>query len=541
MKAIRSLIANFSCLFIVASALAGGSAAHAAPDDHTCKELMNLTLSASQIGLPSGGASVTSAQIETVGGSAGEACVVLGKIGPVNPAAPPISFEVNLPMHWNHRAVQIGGGGFDGFLVTGRTANFIPKAHDPLANGYVTFGSDSGHRGGDGSPMTAVADASFADTPEALNNFAGAQIKKTHDVAMALIQRFYGARPQHMYFYGNSEGGREGLIAAQRYGADYDGVVAIHPAYNFVRLQLGGLTVGKVLYGAPGAWLSPDDTRLIAKAALNTCDALDGLKDGVISNVAACRAAFDVGTLQCNAAHSNAPCLTPAQVQAARAIASTANIGIKVDGVTTFSGWPLLEGAFSTPGFFGLGLTPAPATPPNRGDAFIYVMADQGVKHFFEHDPNANGLTFDPATHADTIRTVAKQLDAVSTDLNTFTRHGGKLLLMHGTVDMAITPGNSVEYYHALQKHYAATLKRFARFYLAPGFGHGDGAFQVDWNSLSTLDAWVSKGEAPKAQVISDRSPDHQGRTRPLCEYPLWPRYKGSGNPDEARSFACVR
>jgi len=113
--------------------------------------------------------------------------------------------------------------------------------------------------------------------------------------------------------------------------------------------------------------------------------------------------------------------------------------------------------------------------------------------------------------------------------------------LMHGTIDMAIPPGNSVDYFQALRARYGDRLAGFARFYLAPGFGHVDGAFQVNWDSLATLDDWVSRGRAPGPQVVVDASPAHAGRTRPLCEYPLWPRYKGAGDPDAASSFACVK
>lgn len=524
----------------LAAMLCGGGAM-AAPSAATCVALAGVTFAPERIGLPTGGAAVTSARLESVGGSAGEACILLGRIAPVDRTAPPITFELNLPTRWNHRAVQLGGGGFDGFLVTGRLVMLLPKDKDPLPNGYATFGSDSGHRAGDGTPMTAVADAAFAENPEALDNFAGAQVKKTHDVALALIRRYYGASPAHVYFYGNSEGGREGLVAAQRYGGDYDGVVSIHPAYNFVRLQLGGLTVGKAIYSTPGAWLSPADTALIAKAALERCDGLDGLADGVIANLAACRAVFDAGSLLCNPAASAAPCLTLAQVRAVRAIAAPSDIGAQIDGTNTFPGWPVLEGAFSTPGLAGFGHSPSPSTPPNLGDAFIYVMADQGVKHFFVHDPTATGLTFDPAAHAEAMRAVAAKLDAVSSDLDAFTRHGGKLLMMHGTIDMAIPPGNSIDYFLALRTRYGARLPGFARFYLAAGFGHVDGAFQVNWDSLAALDAWVGAGRAPGPQIVADASPAHAGRTRPLCEYPLWPRYKGAGNPDAAASFDCVK
>jgi hypothetical protein len=180
----------------------------------------------------------------------GEFCKILGAIHPLDIAAPDITFEVNLPTGWNGKALHYGGGGYDGTLITGlaKTRCSKPGVATPLMRGYVTFGSDSGHQ----SP--SVADGSFAMNAEALANFGGDQLKKTHDVALDLVMRRYGGKPERIYFFGNSQGGHEGFLVIQRWPQDYDGVVSIHPVYDFTPLQLDGNALSRALYNPADGW-----------------------------------------------------------------------------------------------------------------------------------------------------------------------------------------------------------------------------------------------------------------------------------------------
>jgi hypothetical protein len=220
-----------------------------------CEELVGWKLAATAIGLPTRGASVETASLSAANDPNGKYCKVNGAIHSVDASAQPIRFQINLPGDWNEKAVHAGGGGYDGTLVDALRVSFAGERDErPVAAGYATFGSDSGHQS---SGFTDPAPAKFALNDEELANFGGAQLKKTHDVAREAIRRYYGASPKRVYFYGSSQGGHEGLIVAQRWPKDYDGVVAIHPAYNFTALQLSGLHVGKVLYRSPGAWLAP--------------------------------------------------------------------------------------------------------------------------------------------------------------------------------------------------------------------------------------------------------------------------------------------
>jgi feruloyl esterase len=529
----ESLIA---AAFAVAAAAA--LAPHAARADaaaaRRCERLAGLEIGATAIGLPTSGAVIVQASLTGADDASGENCKIFGAIRPLDARAPDIRFLVNIPVAWNGKALHLGGGGYDGAIVDG-SARFLPEGvAQPLRQGYATFGSDSGHQG-------TVADASFATNDEALANFGGGQLKKTHDVAVDLIKRFAGRAPHRMYFEGNSQGGHEGFLVLQRWPKDYDGVVAIHPVYNITALQLDGVHLGQALYGRPGAWLSPSKTKTIYDAVMKACDALDGAQDRVIANVAGCRAAFDVQSLRCpNGADGGDACLSDVQLGAVRAFDSEYRLGFELmDGVDRFARWPLLEGG-STAAFFNLGQSPTASNPPSPSDAFAYVMGDQMVRHMALRDPKVDTLAFDAAQHVPRLQRVSRILDANSVQLEPFRDRGGKLLLLHGTADMAVPPQNTIDYWQRLVAHFGdAPLRAFARFYVVPGFGHGDGPFVATWDWLGALDAWVEQGRSPENLVTTDAAPATAGRTRPLCDYPAWPKYRGAGDVNAATSFAC--
>ena len=243
-----------------------GSAAQAIPlgskPEEACAALVRADFAASKIDLPSGPAAIDSAVIvAAVAFAVAEKaptpaaritpatpsfCKVLGHIKPIDPTAPNISFQINLPFDWNGRSVQYGGGGFNGMLVTGLG---LPPAHpfdkpSPLAQGFVTYGTDSGHLTKPGEEPPA-----FAANDEAFANFAHLSYKKVRDVAVATMQRAYGRGPEKLYFVGSSEGGREGLTMAQRYPADFDGIFARVPVINWAGLQHAGWRSGLATMG----------------------------------------------------------------------------------------------------------------------------------------------------------------------------------------------------------------------------------------------------------------------------------------------------
>jgi pimeloyl-ACP methyl ester carboxylesterase len=508
----------------------------------TCATLQGFSIPASAIGLPNGGAVVETAAFVAASDSGnlnGDFCKITGIVKPHNPSSPNLEFEVNLPAAWNRRALQMGGGGYDGSVVTGLTlyANQTPNADTPLKQGFVTLGSNGGHKGKPGF------DGSFGMDDEALLNFGKQSVKKTHDASMSVIQKAYGQRPERFYFIGGSQGGHEALDAAARYPQDYDGVVAQYPAYNVTLLHLGSLNVGKALYADGGAgWINPQKTKLIGEAVYAKCDELDGAKDGIISNVAGCNSAFDISSLRCpNGADTGDTCLSDAQIGTVKAINSDYKPGVTIAGMDTFPKWALLEGAtFQGPSNFGQ--VPQPSNPLSGKEALLYSAGDQTVKFIITRDPHYDTMKFDPTKWQPRIATVASIMDVTDVSLDKFRAKGGKIIMTHGTADDFITPHNSIEYYQRQLSHFGQQrLNSFLRFYYIPGFGHGFGRFNAKFDSLVALQNWVEKGQAPSGLAAMDGNKD-ANRTRPLCEWPMWPKFTGApGTENSATSFTCVR
>jgi hypothetical protein len=517
-----------------------------------CRMLRAATVGTAAIGLPTRGAHVTSSKRKHTGsGTTRQAfCQVMGEITSVDPAAQPIRFELNLPASWNGKAVHFGGGGFDGTLADtngrGQPVLAVKSAPTPLALGYATFGSDSGHH----HHYLFLPDiynalnASFAANLEERRNYAHDALKKTHDVAVALIGQYYGTAPKRMYFLGGSTGGREAYFVTQLWPADYDGVMGAYAGWNQVQLDLQFIRVSQAEY-RPGTkltrgWLPKSSTRLVAAKVMQACDEQDGLKDGIISNPVGC--SFDLKSLACAEGKNAKDCLTPGQLQTFE----TFNTEQRTDR-------PLFHNVQSIPGFDvtsgtdltgSMGLLRHPfRTPVVLLNSFYYIVADGVLRYFLTGDPHFNGLHFDPKTggrYADELLPQSIASDASDADLAPFERHGGKFLMVHGTTDATIPTGSTTEFYTMLQQRFdPKTLDSFVRFYLIPGFGHGRGVFEAGFDALGVLDRWVETGVAPGPLQVKDNHGGAHGRTRPLCDYPSWPRYL-QGDPGDAASFRCT-
>jgi len=307
-------------------------------------------------------------------------------------------------------------------------------------------------------------------------------------------------------------------------------------------LKLDGVLLGQALYNKPGAWVSADKAAAVTKAQIDACDGLDGAKDGLIGNLAACHMAFHIDALRCAGGADTGPtCLSDAQIATYKTFAAPMPFAVTLSGINHFAGWPVLDGADLNGRANTFGAEPKPAIPATPKNSFLYMMGDTMARDMVVKDPMSNSLTFDQSRNAAALEEVSRIIDGSSDDITAFQKRGGKLLIMHGTIDMAVSPYNSVEYYDRLKKRYGeASLKKFVRFYIAPGFGHGYGSFIVGWDSLGALDAWVERGTEPGSQVVTDTGPTGQGRQRPLCEYPAWPKYAGSGDLNAAASFTCA-
>ena len=537
--------------FAVALCMFGAAAAQAAPGpaepQAACAALSGARVSARQIGLPTSGARVVSAAFLPAGGARAKAspayCKVLAKIAPVDPHGQPITVQLNLPSAWNGKAVQMGGGGLDGYLVTadgpGPGANAQPT---PLSIGYATFGSDGGHSVA--NPFDAEGQAKAFMNDEVLANYGGAQLKKTHDLVMALIRLRYGKAPRRTYFVGGSEGGNEALAVAQRWGEDYDGAVSYYPAAGGVPLVVGLGRDARAL-AAPGAYPNPAKQALLHRAVVAACDTADGAADGIVSNPGACH--FNVASLRCpTGADEGDACLSDAQIAALKVMNTDLHLSYALaSGETGIAGYRVFQGVDLTARISGLGASAPGPGPLTQTSPIHYMFFNVFTRGFVMRDMNADALAFDPehpGVWAPRMSQISAIIGSSRPDLSRFSRHGGKLILVHGNDDALVPVGWSEAYYSRVTRTMGAPgVDRFLRFYTVPGYGHGVGVFTVDWDALTALDHWVETGAPPQTPVATDISPATHGRTRPLCRYPAWPRYNGSGDINAAGSFSCVK
>ena len=515
----------------------------------------------SSIGIPSGAASIDSATwtAETVIAVAERGptpaaritpytpahCRVLGRIAPIDPAAPPILFQVNLPAQWNGRSVQYGGGGFNGVLISGLA--LVPAARfgspTPLAQGYVTVGTDSGHQNQPNQPVQA-----FSMNDEALVNFAHASYKKVRDVSVALMQRAYASPPSKLYFVGSSEGGREGLAMAQRYPDAFNGIFSRVPVIHWTGLQLAGTRNGVAAMG--DAWLGPAQVQRAHDAVLAACDAQDGVADGIVSDAAGCKARFDVASLRCAAGANPASCLNDGQVAAVKTLHSAYKLPFAIaNGVTEYPGWGISgEGtpASGPTGGWNAWWTgrSAPVLPARPENGIAWVYGSGALQYFYARDPVFDVRRFKPEDHAARVQQVSALMDSTNPDLSAFHARGGKLIVLENMADYAQSPYAGIAYVEAVKSRLgAATADQFLKLYTAPGVDHVGSGAPGNVDMLSALVAWVEQGRAPSGLQLAEqevKAPFAVLRSRPLCEWPLWPKYRG-GDVAQAASFECSR
>lgn len=474
-----------------------------------------------------------------------EHCRVVGRIEPVDPEAPSIRFQVNLPSQWNGRSLQLGGGGFNGVLVTGLA--LPPDARidlpGPLARGFATVGTDSGHQNAQGVALQA-----FALNDEALENFAHAAYKKVRDVSVELMRRRYGQDPRKLYFMGSSEGGREGLTMAQRYPKDFDGIFSRVPVIHWTGLQAAGTRMGETQMG-PG-WLSPAHVKLIGAAVLAQCDRLDALADGIVGNPEACRGTVDLTPLRCANGAAGEGCLSDAQLGAWRTLHAPYDFPFALaNGVTRYPGWgyggEAATGTGPVGGYVSWQTGTAPQTlPASPQSSRAWLYGSGAVQYFFIGDAQADPRRFDPSRHAERVRRISSLMDSTDPDLSIFHARGGKLVIAEHLADYAQSPFAGIEYWRAVVARLgSAATEEFVRLYATPGADHVGTGAPVGVDMLQVLVDWVEQGRAPQQleQVsLAASSPHAEVQSRPLCRWPAYPRYRGSGDPGKATSFDCA-
>ncbi|MEP7305801.1 MAG: tannase/feruloyl esterase family alpha/beta hydrolase [Acidobacteriota bacterium] len=418
-----------------------------------------------------------------------------------------IKIEVWLPVTgWNSKFEAVGNGGFAGSISYAAMA-------EALRRGYATSSTDTGHSGGG---------ASFAmGHPEKLIDFGYRSVHEMTVTAKTLVGAFYGNGPQHSYFNGCSTGGRQALQEAQRFPADFNGIIAGAAGHVQPRLLSGVVWVAQAALKDPQSSIPSAKYPAIHKAVLDACDAIDGLKDGLLDDPTRCH--FDPKVLQCKGA-DRPECLTPAQVETAKKImAPDPRTGSEVFlGLERGSelGWGGLTGG-----------------PDPNGDGvgqFKYIV--------FE-DPNWDWRSFNAKTDvARAENAYGGIINASDPNLRPFAFHGGKLLTYQGWADTTIPSRVSTAYYESVQETMGGVSKTqdWYRLFMVPGMGHcrgGEGPNTFDM--LTALEQWVEKGKAPEQIVASHSTAGKVDRTRPLCPYPQVARYKGAGSIDEVENFSC--
>lgn len=548
---------NIRLLAIIPATLLLAACAHRAPPPteallrESCAALAGQVVAAGELAQPSGAATVASARLVPAGAGLPEHCQVLGAIAPRSASADPIRFQLNLPIPWNGKALMYGGGGFNGVLVTGLAPLRDAPAGTPvpLARGYATFGTDSGHDG----TSYPTDPARFALDDEMFENFAFASYKKVKDASTALIERYYRRKPAQQYYFGGSEGGREGLLLAQRFPQDFDGIVAVVPVIQWSGLFNGFLNFTKPQYD--GGVLNAAKRRLIAYAVNNACDGLDGLADGVIHNYLACPARVDVQALRCpGGKDAGDACLSDAQIATFDgAYRPTVLPFALANGLTTYPG--RLFGGEIQPGegierWISDGKAPGIGALTTQARAVVYGLSY--ARNVIARDPKFDARRFDPANFRTRIEQVSAMMDATDPDLSAFLRRGGKLIVRENTGDMAQSPLAGMQYYERVVARMGPhDVERFMRLYVSPASSHGGTAVSLTTGApvptsidlLATLDQWVVNARVPDdalVQVHNEPTAPHRTvRSRPLCRYPAYPHFV-AGEGTTAENFRCA-
>lgn len=457
-------------------------------------------------------------------------CRVAGVIKPTTDSS--IHFEVWLPsQRWNHRYRGIGNGGFAGQISFEQLANSVRRS-------YATSATDDGHEANG-------LDASWAyHHPEKVVDFGYRAVHLTAQIAKAIIKAFYEAPAEHSYFDACSDGGREALMEAQRFPADYDGILAGAPANYWTHLVSSGLATTQALYVNPEAYISQLKLPALKRAVLAACDAQDGIKDGFIHDPRKCH--FDPSTLLCHGEESR-DCLTAPEVESVKAIYAG---GRDSKGRQIFPGF--MPGSEDGWELWITGQAPG----QSLGSGFLSGY----FRYMVLEDPTWNPLTAnidDSVAAAD--KKTAQILNSNQPGLGDFIARGGKLIMYHGWGDAAISPLNTIRYYDSvLTSAGKSSADAAVRLYMAPGVGHcigGSGpsffgqlgaptAKGPKYGIYDALESWVEKGDAPGAIIATkyenDNSKGKVDMTRPLCPYPQEIKYHGSGDTNDYTNFSCV-
>jgi Tannase and feruloyl esterase len=445
---------------------------------------------------------------------------------------PEIAFEVSLPAKWNGRFYMIGNGGFAGDALD--NPGRVQQRNEALKLGFAFAQTNTGHDSRKEPGATFVL-----SNPQKAIDYAYRAVHLTAKTTQEMTKDFYGKPISRAYWNSCSNGGRQGLIEAQRYPDDFDGIVAASPWVDQTGFTVGALWNQKALSAVS---ITPAKLALVAGKAMEKCDAIDGLKDGLIDDPRKCNfdPARDVPA--CSAASDGPECLTAPEAAAIAKVYS----GPVSGGKAFFPGY--MPGSEAVvPGLFGGGtgsawLNVIVTTQPDRKPA-DFNLAEGAIQYLAPKapKPDYDYQTFDFDRDPRLLDDWGKLADAKNPDLSKFRKRGGKLLITYGWADSILQPMMGVNYFEQAVAKNGPDTTEFIRLFMAPGMGHCGGGIGPDrHDSMTAMIGWVEKGKAPDSMLASRVVDKQVVRTRPLCPYPQVARYSGQGSIDEAANFRCV-
>lgn len=463
-----------------------------------------------------------------------------------------VGFEMRLPRDWNGRFFYQANGGLDGVVSTAVGALGGGPLGNALQMGFAVLSSDAGHAGSLG-PF-------FGLDPQARLDYGYQAVGKLTPMARSALQTAYGKGPDRSYLGGCSNGGRHAMVAASRYADQYDGIIAGNPGTRLPLAAIANIAgaqgYAKLATTASdlGTGFTQAERRLVSQAVLARCDALDGATDGMVQAGAACQASFDLSrdVPTCGGARDGS-CLSAEQKSTIAGLFKGATTS---GGIRIYSSFPY-DAGLDTAGWAGWKFS-NPISRDSGAVAFIWQTPPESAASFNDAQFALNGsvdsmLAKVQATNGTfTESGLSLMMPPDYGKLPVLRNRGAKLMVYHGTADPIFSSDDTVQWYDTLRRNHGDAAD-FARLYLVPGMNHCSGGPATDqFDMLSSLVAWVEKGQAPDRVIASARGAGNAGganadlpanwsptRTRPLCPHPLAARYNGSGDMESAASFSC--
>lgn len=469
-------------------------------------------------------------------------CLVRGEIEPrttANGKDNALRFEVRLPQNWQNRFIFQGGGGTDGFLANaiGTTPISGSTATPALNRGYAVTSMNGGHDG---------VDPTFGLDQQARLDYAYAAIGKVTQAAKTIVNKYYDKQPAFSYFMGCSNGGREAMIAAQRYPGEYNGVIAANPGFHLSRAAISEVWDTQTLMRIAPAneqgqkvlanALTNQDLQIISDAVLNQCDAKDGVKDGLINDYKNC--GFNPDNLICKSS-ADSSCLSEEKVTAVKQIFGGAKDS---RGNILYSTWPY-DAGITAPGWraWKLGFSQDAAKP----DALNAVLGAGSLMFYFMTPPNpqADLAHFDFDQAESLVRETGALNDATSTMLDTFVQNGSKLMIIQGVSDPVFSADDIENWYLKTKQTTSngdqAAMNEWNRLFMVPGMTHcGGGPALDDLDPLTAMQNWVEKQQSP--DYLPAKGKSFPGKNMPVCAYPQVATYKGKGDINAIESYQCM-